>query len=251
MKKAWKNTTMAALMLTLALGSGGAAFAQTTDGQQSDKVEMKVVEAVKTTEAKAAGMMSIAPAMGMGLLSNPVHEQQYIKMLVKAYAPETEQQWTDAIQERKQVEQKLTKPMMLIKMAAAKDGQSSDEAQAITDAVKMEAVFAVPAEKLEAAKEGAAEGGQDQPAKTVIAKRVILPNKSEAANVIMTKDMNVLTAGLKLQNDIAQAVEAGDGAQMKELLPQLLEQYKEQTAQLKKISEAQTALPSSTDNKDQ
>lgn len=242
MKKTWKKTTMAALMLTLALGSGGSAFAQTADGQPGGTESVSTTEAaVPALSASKLNVVRLAPAMG--LLSNPAHEQQYLKMLVKSYAPESEAEWTEAINERKQVQQSLPQAVTITKaLAAGTEDRPSDGSKPVLFINKSSVTDAVPAEKAEPVTDGAAV--QTEAGKTV--KRIILPKNSGAADDIIKKDMEALQTQLKLQNDLAQALEADDADQVKALLPQLLEQYKGQTAELKKISELSAAKAEET-----
>jgi|GEM_PF-5430584 len=233
MKNTWKKTTMAALMLTLALGSGGSAFAQTPDGQTGG-TEPNTASEVTAPALTASKLNVVRIAPAMGLLSGPAHEQQYLKMLVKTYAPESEAEWTEAMNERKQVQQSLPQTLTLKKASAVGgEDQPSDKSEPVLFINKVTAADAVPALKAETISAG--EAVQIEEGKTM--KRIILPKTSAAADDIIKKDMETFQAQLKLQNDLANALEADDADQVKTLLPQLLEQYKGQTAEMKKISE--------------
>ncbi|OXM85133.1 hypothetical protein [Paenibacillus rigui] len=238
MVKNWKNTAMAALMLALALGSGGAASAQTADGQQA-AAETKSVAAVKAIEGKQAGKVWISHAFGM--LGGPVHEQQYIKLLVKAYAPETGKEWAAALEERKSVEQKLAKPILITTTASQEQGQPADEKQQLFISSKPDTLTSVLPEKTDAESVGEAEGTTDpMPDGTLRMKRIFISKDAKAVEPDMVlEDVTAFPAEVKLNLEFTKAVEAEDAAALKTLLPQLLEQYKQQTAELSKAAEAQ------------
>ncbi|NOU92082.1 hypothetical protein GC093_02380 [Paenibacillus sp. LMG 31456] len=241
MKKAWHYVTAGTLMFSLTLGLVGGASAETA-GQIS---KVQAVESVSISmnalngEAKPVFMYRIAHP---GLLQNEAHERKYLQMLVKAYTPADEAAWLAAFEGRKQVEEqfpkmsstraiKVTEAAKLQKLdknivpSLTEVGEHGMEVVAPNEGQEGKNLFSVRLNKSTNSEVGTESTGAIFPLDAVVSDGIISTQESEAS------------PQLKLQVDFTKAVEADDSSAIKELLPKLLNDYKEKTAQMSKALE--------------
>jgi hypothetical protein len=216
-KKTLKSLTVGTLLATMAFGVYGVASAES--GKEEGAA---LAKATAVSAAMTEGKKVIIYHRSGSLLQNPAHERNYLLLLVKAYAPGSVEDWKVALEERKRVESDMPKPPLLEKkMILQKDMPTGDG--------KMELRQGVPADGVQVGEDGAnfriGLNKDDM-------KEIMVPGQLK--DDIIKKE---LPEDLKLQEDLAKAVEAGDDAAIKELMPKLLEAYIKQTADLKVIAE--------------
>jgi hypothetical protein len=231
-----KLNTMAAglLLLSLTMGVAGSAAAEITSdsGQKTDKT-------IRISAATALGGVYMSHSVGLGLLGNPVHEQNYLRMLAKAYAPDSEQAWNEAIEARKQVEAQFPKMAVALRAPSIpQDGSTvSNEAFHI--------ITEKPLNGEDVTKE--LQVGDKKVHVTFIKKDQATKVQNHPADRLqpdvtmkgMPPVMLEVSPQAKLQGDFSKAIDAGDAAAVKALLPQMLEAYKEATDKISKSIEQQ------------
>lgn len=217
MKKMKFNTIAAGMLLSLTLGLVGtsAAAAETTS-----PTEPKPGLSIRTTAAVASGF---------GLLSNPVHERSYLELLVKTYAPDSEQAWNTAFEERKLAQQKLgttinihfetkspvdhteREPFIVRMRQLPEDGQLQSKEASTGDKLQQIKIFTMD--------------------KTVVQDTYHIPSDVPFPDGIMRALPATLEASphAKLQEEFTQAIESRDKASILLVLPKLLDNYKETT----------------------
>lgn len=118
MKPTWKKravqTSMLAIMTTIAFGAVSASAADTT----TEAKPTKAIQMVKAVGAVPALHIRSASA---GLLGQPAHERNYLKLLATTYAPDTLADWKKALDDRKQAEADLPKPTFAKTVTISKD----------------------------------------------------------------------------------------------------------------------------------
>ncbi|TBL80640.1 hypothetical protein [Paenibacillus thalictri] len=261
MKKQWKRrltqTSLLTAMLTMAIGGAGSAFAADTAADQATTTPAAVVTtsqpAVKLTAAAAAPAMLIQPAL----------QRNYWKLLSATYAPETSAAWKQALDERKQVEADMPKPQITSAVMITKRAEIGSKAQMITvtgseDADGAEAKDNVPFsqivrfEQTLPPKEGETPNGQGASTETVPALKVrIIKDGAELKDIAQALPVEGIKAddimkvelpeSFKRQQQLAEAVDADDAATIKSLLPLLLTDYKQETEQLRDVSQKMKA----------
>ncbi|WP_377471843.1 hypothetical protein [Paenibacillus chartarius] len=211
MVKSWKAATTATLLLSLAFGAYGSAAAETVSEAKAADV---LVQEGQGEQASADKGPEEPVRLSARLLLNPVHERTYLQLLVQAYDPERAGEWQAALDERKQVESEMPKPQLGTKQIVLKHPAAGQEGVGVPlrIEIKHDDLHSLPQ--------------QPQPFK--------LPELGANGEF----DVKVeLPAELKLQEDLAKALEAGDTDAVKELLPQLLDSYRKMTSELKQLAE--------------
>ncbi|SDD14846.1 hypothetical protein SAMN02799630_02240 [Paenibacillus sp. UNCCL117] len=237
LKRKMVQAGMAVMVLTMAAGSvGGAAAAE-------NKTLMKDAEAVRTA---APAVLQVAATAAPDLLLNPVHERHYWKLLVGAYAPESAEAWNAALEERKQVQADLPSAgrSATIRLYKAEAAQGKSDAESLPAPLAVSAIPTAKAdglEQLDMVLETAPEGALShrvQIRKLEDGKRIaevdgkVIP--LEESGAIMKTE---LPEEIKRQQQLTEAVEQGDGDKIRELLPQLLEDYRKQTEAIRGAAE--------------
>ncbi|PYI50734.1 hypothetical protein [Paenibacillus flagellatus] len=229
MIKGWNERAQAragklALTAMLAVGAiagiGGSAYAEDTK-EQATLAASAVTVAAATVEGGAMTIAVFGP--DSGLMMTPAHQRHYWKLLVDAYAPDLAAAWGQALEERKQVEATIPKAEPIsVHVSDIKELQPADEMKKPIVEHKLQPL---------------PEAGTRE--KGVGEIRFEKSNAVEAVPAIMDKEP---PAPIARQIKLSEAVEAGDAQAIRDLLPQLLDDYRKQTAELK---ERLAKLPSS------
>lgn len=248
MKTQWKKraaqTSLLAVIATIAFGAVNASAADTTK-------ETKTIQAavqISQPEGSKPVMMFRATSASSGLLMQPSHERNYLKMLASTYAPETLSDWKKALEDRKQVENEFPKPTFAKKVIIKKDdatGKTEEKVLTEGDALQLEgladsvtAVPALPSVTINS------DGEITPPTKDIMIKQLVtqaLPLEGAVAGDIMKAE---LPESFKRQQKLTEAVEADDTAAIKSLLPELLKDYVKQTEELRELTKKlKTEIP--------
>lgn len=262
MKKEWKRRAaqvgLLSLLAAVAVGGTGAS-ADDSGADEAGKtapatLTLSAVSALPGTVAAVAPALSVhVGGIGAGLLMTPAHERNYLRLLAETYTPDDAAKWREALAERKQAEADFADAM-------AKLAPKPVKIEASSEGVRLEASPVLP--PLPELKEGKL---------SVSGSAVALPTASfqlktlpagekapETGNQVFTYDVKgtdaikweelELPASVKLQHELTAAVEADDADKIRELLPQLLDQYREYT---KKLQESAKNLPAPAQTEDQ
>ncbi|MGO4497425.1 hypothetical protein AB4114_16235 [Paenibacillus sp. 2RAB27] len=260
MKTTWKKravqTSLLAIMTTIAFGAVSASAADTT-------TEAKPTGAIQMVKAVGAVPALHFRSSSAGLLNQPAHERNYLKMLATTYAPDTLTDWKKALDDRKQAEADLPKPTFAKTVTISKedaDGKmqvfpSSDATftTSLEGGKDIEALPLLPAltaDELKNLPEGVAATTKgfvtsitksDGTAPEQITR--LLPVEDGVASDIMIAKP-VESESMKLQQKLAEAVEADDANAIRAILPDLLKDFVKGTEDMrdmtKKIKEQQT-----------
>jgi hypothetical protein len=236
MKKKF-NTVAAALLLSLTMGMAGSAAAETAS-ESEQKVDKTIpVSAVKSVPALALGRVYMATQTGFGLLSNPVHERNYLKLMVKAYAADSEQAWDEALEARKQAEAQFSKSLK-IRLESALPGGQIPESETVVITKDKPLVGESTTKEVQV--------GDKKLHFTFIQKNIAETQNNPLGvpfqdGILHEEQAVTMEASpqAQLQGDFSKAVDAGDAAAIKELLPKLLEEYKQTTDKIIKSIEQQ------------
>lgn len=240
MKTQWKRrasqASLLAFMVTMAFGAvGGASAADATSAEPKPSVTVTSAMPVMATNAVQLHTSS-------GLLMQPAHERNYLKLLVSTYAPESLTEWKQALEDRKQAESEMPKPAfakkILIKGAATALLPTSPNASE-NKMFKLE-----PAQPAPALPDG--EAAQLVPSKEVRT-MTIIKNITDTGTDIQALPLEGVIAGdiikaepssevFKRQQKLAEAVEADDASTIQSLLPELLVDYKKETESLRTMA---------------
>lgn len=240
MKTQWKRrasqASLLAFMVTMAFGAvGGASAADANTNENKPSIAITTATPVMATSGFQLH------ASSSGLLLQPAHERNYLKLLVSTYAPDSLAAWKQALEDRKQAESEMPKPAfaktMVIKGSTAALSTSPgtfenkifklDPAQPATALPDGEAVQLVPSKEVKTftiIKDGADATATIQALPlegTAISGDIIKAEPSEA---------------FKRQQKLAEAVEADDAAAIQSLLPELLTDYKKETESLRNLA---------------
>lgn len=246
MKTDWKSfgMKMSTLAVAAALTTGGFSAFAAEQAQTGETQEAQAsAEAVK-------GKLFIYQfhTSDAGLLNNPIHQRNYWKLLVQAYAPESVDAWTNALDERKQLEASfpVTDAGHVITFKGnLPDGLEMSEQR---DAEEPQNTLRIQIDK----------SGNNQhiakftdPSGNVMAMPTtdILKLHEESGDATINKEP---TPEVQRLTKLNEAVEANDADAIRTLLPQLLEDYRKQTAELKADIErlkGLKALSAETDTK--
>ncbi|TDF94506.1 hypothetical protein [Paenibacillus piri] len=260
MKKSWNYVTAGTLLLSLTLGLTGGASAETA-GDAAKVTETAPAASVQpATKVGAKPVVMYRTSIG-GLMMNETHERNYLKLLVKTYTPESEADWLAAFEARKQAEANFPKATPSVTVSIKDDiikldkkEAAGEAAQGGTDSQTAEKIMTKLISK-EIAEQGVVKSGEEGQAEgKTFAYRI-----DKAADGVPFKDLTILPLGeasssgilkpaeagqnqevppaVKRQADFTKAVEADDTKAIKELLPQLLEDYKSQTVQMADAAE--------------
>jgi hypothetical protein len=240
MKTQWKRrasqASLLAFMVTMAFGAVGgasAADATTTD----TKASIAVTSALPVMATSAAQLRTSSG----GLLLQPAHERNYLKLLVSTYAPDSLAEWKQALEDRKQAESEMPKPTfaktMVIKGSAtalpASPGTFEnkifklDPAQPAPTLPDGEAAQLVPSK--EARMFTITKDGVDA---TTTIQALPLEGTAISGDIIKAEP----SEAFKRQQKLTEAVEADDAAGIQSLLPELLTDYKKETESLRDLA---------------
>ncbi|CAN7244443.1 hypothetical protein [Paenibacillus sp. LjRoot56] len=254
MKTTWKKravqTSLLAIMTTIAFGAVSASAADTTSEKQPTSKAVQMVKAVGAVPALHFRSSSA------GLLNQPAHERNYLKMLATTYAPDTLADWKKALDDRKQAEADLPKPSfaqtVTISSKDAADGAvqvfPSSDATFITSIEGGKAIEALPllpaltTDELKNLPEGVAAPTKgfitsitksDGTAPEQITR--LLPVEAGVASDIMIAKP-VESESMKLQQKLTDAVEADDAEAIRAILPDLLKDFVKGTEDMRDIT---------------
>jgi hypothetical protein len=257
MKTTWKKravqTSMLAIMTTIALGAVSASAADTTS-------EANPVQAIQMVKAVAGAPAVFFRSSNASLLNQPAHERNYLKMLASTYTPDALADWKKALDDRKQVEADFPKPTFSKPVLLHRDA-SIDKADGVapvdatfttsiaSGAVAVEAIEALPPlpalspEEIKALPQG------EEGPKRIFINRVaptegqapdqitrVLPVEAGFASDIMVAAPKELPESFKRQQKLAEAVEADDAEAIRGILPELLKDYVKETESLREMS---------------
>ncbi|OCT11415.1 hypothetical protein A8709_07020 [Paenibacillus pectinilyticus] len=256
MKSTWKKravqTSMLAIMTTIAFGAVSASAADTTS-------EAKPVQAVQLTKAVAAAPAVFFRSSSASLLNQPAHERNYLKMLASTYTPDALADWKKALDDRKQVEADMPKPtfaktVTISKGSVAAGVLTPSDTAFVTNLDGVKTLPALPTltpEQLESLPAGT-EGPKQIVIKNLLPSKEAtisveaaqaLPVEAGVASDIMVTAAAELPESFQRQQKLADAVEADDAETIRALLPELLKDYVKETENLremaKKIKEQQ------------
>lgn len=224
----WVRLGMTAAVLALTTGAVGASAAE---------AETKHAGNGASTVEAAGKPFVVQARSGSGmLLHDDVHQRHYWKLLAAAYAPELSDEWQAALDERKKVEDGFPKAEAGVlkleeRVVPSPNGPAAALPDAVLPAIPGDAAvraIATDERKLEIA---TSEDG--------LVMRIRLGGMSASELGSLAAEAGSAATGVKpseemqRQMDLRAAVEAGDEAAIRELLPKLLDDYRKQTEALK------------------
>lgn len=240
MKTQWKRrasqASLLAFMVTMAFGAVGSASAADT----------------ATTDTKASfAVTSATPLMGTravqlhtsssGLLLQPAHERNYLKLLVSTYAPGSLAEWKQALEDRKQAESEMPKPAFA-KAMVIKSTATALPTSPVTLENKMFKLD--PAQPATTLPDG--EAAQLVPSKEALPLTIIKDSANATATIQALPLEGTAISGdiikaepseaFKRQQKLTEAVEADDATAIQSLLPELLTDYKKETESLRNFA---------------
>jgi hypothetical protein len=253
MKTTWKKravqTSLLAIMTTIAFGAVSASAADTT-------TEAKPTGAIQMVKAVGAVPALHFRSSSAGLLNQPAHERNYLKMLATTYAPDTLADWKKALDDRKQAEADLPKPTfaktVTISSKDVADGAvqvfPSEGATFVTSFEGGKAIEALPAlPTLTATEIKDLPEGVAHPTKGFITSITksdgtapeqitrLLPVEAGVASDIMVAKP-VESESMKLQQKLTEAVEADDAEAIRAILPDLLKDFVKGTEDMRDMT---------------
>lgn len=254
MKTTWKKravqTSLLAIMTTIAFGAVSASAADTTSETQPNA---KAVQMVKAVGAAPALLFRSSSA---GLLNQPAHERNYLKMLATTYAPDTLADWKKALDDRKQAEAELPKPTFAQTVTISSKDVAEGAVQVVPaegaafvasleGGIAIETLPALPtltAAEIKDLPEGAA-----HPTKgffTTITKsdgtltepitRLLPVEAGVASDIMIAKPVE--SESMKLQQKLTEAVEADDAEAIRAILPDVLKDFIKGTADMREMT---------------
>ncbi|MDF2671534.1 MAG: hypothetical protein K0R67_3840 [Paenibacillus sp.] len=224
-KAKWAQVGLMALVLTIGAGGMSAASAEET-GNTTGQATVPTYETAQPAVISSSMVIGHASA-GPGLLVNPIHQRNYWKLLVAAYAPELSEQWANALEDRKKLDDSVPKNAPTLHFSSKSESFTLPSVSAVPGAIGAVSVKEGALLKVEAL-EGTFES---------LGNVTTLPALS--VNAIMSRE---LPPELQIYIDLNKAVEADDADSIRELLPQLLENYVKETENLKQNLEAVSPL---------
>ncbi|MDR6553417.1 hypothetical protein [Paenibacillus qinlingensis] len=269
MKTTWKKravqTSLLAIMTTIAFGAVSASAADTTSEVHPTAKAIQMVKSVGAVPALQFRSSSV------GLLNQPAHERNYLKMLATTYAPDTLADWKKALDDRKQAEADLPKPSFAQTLTISKDALTDGTLQAIpaegatfvtsfTDGKAIEAL--PPLATLTATEIKDLPEGVTHPTKgflTSITKssdgttpeqitRLLPVEAGVTSDIMIAKPVE--SESMKLQQKLTDAVEADDAEAIRAILPDLLKDFVKGTEDLREMTKNIKAnQPTETENK--
>lgn len=254
MKTTWKKravqTSLLAIMTTIAFGAVSASAADTTSEAKPTTNAIQMVKAVGAVPA-AIHLRSASA----GLLGQPAHERNYLKLLATTYASDTLTDWKKALDDRKQVEADLPKPTfaktITISSKDAADGAvqvfPSEGAAFVTSFEGGKAIEVLPPlPTLTAAEIKDLPEGVAHPTKgfiTSITKsdgtapeqitRLLPVEAGVASDIMIAKPVE--SESMKLQQKLTDAVEADDAEVIRAILPDLLKDFVKGTEDMREM----------------
>ncbi|OAS14715.1 hypothetical protein [Paenibacillus oryzisoli] len=254
MKTTWKKravqTSLLAIMTTIAFGAVSASAADTTSETHPTAKSVQMVKAVGAAPAL------LFRSSSAGLLNQPAHERNYLKMLATTYAPDTLADWKKALDDRKQAEADLPKPSfaqtITISSKDTADGAlqvvPAEGATFVTSLEGGKAIEALPLlPTLTAAEIKDLPEGVTFPTKGLTASitksdgtlpeqitRVLPVEAGVASDIMIAKPVE--SESMKLQQKLADAVEADDAEAIRAILPDLLKDFVKGTADMREMT---------------
>lgn len=244
LKRRVSQATLLAFMLTTAFGAVGASAADDAASETKPSAEI--------TQSKPIMVKSVAASrIGSGLLMQPAHERNYLKLLVGAYAPDSLDAWKQALEDRKQAESELPKPSFKIRTATPATKADGAALAPVNPAeTKTFTLQAAPvvlpdgetpkllplgeARMITISKDGKVDSVPSIQALPVEA-GVVSGDIMKATRIDMANPAE-LPESFKRQQKLAEAVEADDTATIVSLLPELLEDYKKETENIRSLA---------------
>jgi hypothetical protein len=217
-----RRMTIGVMIGMLAFGAMGASAAE----PEIDAATAVRQDQLTENHAMNNKMVLIQHRIGEGILSHSAHERAYLKLLAQAYMPEMVEAWTQALAERKTVVEELPEPSKRKVVIRHNAGQEGTEDKLL---VHKELAGGTPVRVELHKKDVLAEGEE----------AVQLPFQVEPGSGIIRRE---LPAEFQLYEALGAAAETEDAEKVKELLPQLLEAYKQQTEALKALTKADKAV---------
>ncbi|MDD9266922.1 hypothetical protein ACFPES_07730 [Paenibacillus sp. GCM10023248] len=243
LKRRVSQATLLAFMLTTAFGAVSASAAD----ESASETKPTAAPAAAITEGKPVLVKTVAAAhIGSGLLFQPAHERNYLKLLAGAYAPDSLDAWKQALEDRKQAESELPKPTLTIggPIPSTKAGEAvaapMNPAETKTFTLKA-APAAVPdgeapssaprVKKIIISKDGSGES-------TKLIQAIPLEGAPVSGDIMESMQFEPvpLPESFVRQQKLTEAVEADDAAAIQSLLPQLLEDYKKETDNIRSLA---------------
>ncbi len=196
------------------------------EGITASKIVLPLNEAALSSVDRLPGAAAVT-FHAFPLLQSSAHERVYLKLLAQTYAPETADAWKAALEARKAVETELRKPAWEEPIRIQQRELPPDQNGG--------APIRIELKKVETAE-------NREPSGDVIIKREI---GSTPDSVIVKKEIGSIPGDViikreppaewKLQQALAEAVEAEDQEQIRKLLGELLDSYRSHTDRLQKL----------------
>ncbi|MGF7031697.1 hypothetical protein J2T17_002611 [Paenibacillus mucilaginosus] len=233
---------MSAAAMILAGTTGGFSSVSAEETTAADEVQAAAQGAVDAAQAAGKPMIVRFHAHSTEALNLPAHQRSYWKLLVDKYAPETADSWAAALEERKALEASLPKPEpganRVIKVKGkAPEGAAewSGELPEPTPGMESPKVLRIHPDGNTPVEPAPADG-------TTKNVKIFKFHTEPGDGTISTKPSPEAERLIKL----GEAVEADDAEAVRALLPQLLEDYRKQTEELKNLAEKLKALEADT-----
>ncbi|KRF07173.1 hypothetical protein ASG89_17665 [Paenibacillus sp. Soil766] len=253
MKTTWKKravqTSLLAIMTTIAFGAVSASAADTT-------TDTKTAPAIQMVKAVGSAPALHFRSSSVGLLNQPAHERNYLKLLVTTYAPDTLADWKKALDDRKQVEADMPKSAFAKTVTiASKDAAEgavqvfpAEGAAFVTSFEGGEAIEALPLlPTLTAAEIKDLPEGVAHPTKGFITSltksdgtlpeqitRVLPVEAGVASDIMIAKPVE--SESMKLQQKLAEAVEADDAEAIRAILPDVWKDFVKGTEDMREMT---------------
>jgi hypothetical protein len=207
---------------------------------------MKMATAEEAKADKVTVSFAAAP-VEIGFMGSEVHQQAYLTYLVKDYVPESIDDWTAAFTERKKAAAEFSSKGVLINRITApgKEGATSIKVEALPPEQLKEGVLGSLTDgKGIAIKFGDGKEVQSFELKEGAAAGTVTVEKGDPRDVLYYKADKLPTelpaevkTRMELYQSFEQAVEAKDAAKLKELLPRILDDYKQVTQKMVQANE--------------
>ncbi|NQX61363.1 hypothetical protein [Paenibacillus qinlingensis] len=207
MKTTWKKravqTSLLAIMTTIAFGAVSASAADTTSETQPTSKTVQMVKAVGAVPALHFRSSSV------GLLNQPAHERNYLKMLATTYAPDTLADWKKALDDRKQAEADLPQPTFIETITISSKGLTKSDGTAPEQITRL------------------------LPVEDGVTSDIMIPKPVESESMIAKP---VESESMILQQKLTKAVEAEDAEAIRAILPDLLKDFVKGTEDVREMS---------------
>ncbi|WP_426445586.1 hypothetical protein ACP26L_19550 [Paenibacillus sp. S-38] len=237
----WKRGLMkvSAAAMILAGTAGGLSSVSAEEASASDDVAASIAGAAKP-EGKP--LVIRFQAHGTEAMNLPIHQRSYWKLLVGKYAPESADAWTAALEERKALEASLpglepgaNRVIKVTEKAPEGAAEWNGELPEPTPGIESPKVLRIHPDGNTPVEPAPADG-------TTKNVKIFKFHTETANGTISTKPSQEAERLIKL----GEAVEADDAEAVRALLPQLLEDYRKQTEELKNLAEKIKVLEADT-----